>query len=847
MGFFGFGKPKLKHRDPEVRLQALAALGDGSQGTFAELASSDADPRVRATAVARISEVPRLVALQKSQDPAVKRIATERLSGVAEQWMRVKTLEECRPFLEHLTDQKSLAELSVQAKDGGVRAAAFAKLTAQAEPSPALLALVAIQDGVGDVGVQAVARIDKRAVLKDVARKAKVERVRAAATARSVVLGQDDDKPTPEQLRQARRKALPPLLDQALRLAVSTDWERSAAAWESLTTAWAAARDVLPTDPETITLDARFARAQTDFTNRRTTEQQRLAAVAQARELFLVELTSRAALNPQEAGSHRQETLSRWSSLGDLPAEMLLPMHHRLESELARLGASSTLGGSAQGGSASSLGSDEETGKVSGKAAASLSPEAEAKLEALSLEAEQLIEGGRDAKFRFQELHKTWNFLAADLALRDPRRARFTDAYAAWKTRGKDQRERRDEQTVERLAVMRDLCVDAERLAAAAESFAGVPDSAVVEPHAHDLKMLQARWKAVGPVHFEKSQTLRERFKTAVDRAYAPVNATREASDWERFGHLTRAEELIAQVLALADSTDLAQVSGAVKQAHQAWKANGPLPREKGQDAWLRFKAACDAQFERCRPYFAELDAQRLTNLERKRALLAELTTLSSQESIGLAGSPADIQARKSAHERIKAIQNEWKDIGPVPREHDAEVWQTWRSVCDAYFSKQREHFAVRNAEQVDNLTRKLGLIVAVEDLAQQAEAGTRPAPSLMQEIKRLQQTWKDVGHVPKDQADAVWDKWRTACDRIYATLKPHLAELDAQRQVNLTAKEALIGEVEDLAKQENPQWFKDDVRGMMLKWRAIGHVPRERMDELADRFRAACDKILVQ
>ena len=41
--------------------------------------------------------------------------------------------------------------------------------------------------------------------------------------------------------------------------------------------------------------------------------------------------------------------------------------------------------------------------------------------------------------------------------------------------------------------------------------------------------------------------------------------------------------------------------------------------------------------------------------------------------------------------------------------------------------------------------------------------------------------------------------------------------------------------------------FFKDDVRDMMLKWRSIGHVPRERMDELADRFRAVCDKILVQ
>ncbi len=55
-----------------------------------------------------------------------------------------------------------------------------------------------------------------------------------------------------------------------------------------------------------------------------------------------------------------------------------------------------------------------------------------------------------------------------------------------------------------------------------------------------------------------------------------------------------------------------------------------------------------------------------------------------------------------------------------------------------------------------------------------------------------------------------------------------------------------MIAEIEDLAKQENPQWFKDDVKEAMVKWRTIGHVPRERMDDLADRFRAACDRIFA-
>ncbi len=792
-----------------------------------EIARQDADPRVRAAAASRVSEVPRLVELQKGTDPAVKRIATERLSGVADQWLRAKPLTECRPFLDHVTDQKSLADLSVHAKDVAVRAAAFAKLIALPEPSPALLAVVAIQDAHGELGLAAVGRIGKRSTLKDISRKAKAETVRSAAASRLDALIAEDGQPSQESLRQARRKALPPLLDQALRLAVSSDWERSAAAWTPLVGAWESARDALAGDDETTAADARFQRARSDFAARRAAEQARIAAIQEQRSTLLAEVEAADPHDPMaaETATRRLELIQRWASLGDLPAELGAPLTRRFEVAIARLFPAPMV--------------TLPTVRV-------VPPESEARLLALSEEAERLAQaGGKDAKFRFQELHKEWSRYSADVPAGDTRATRFLDAWNAWKAKGRELRETRQEQTDSRIQAMRALCVEAEGLAGEAEAFEGVPDPAVVEPFAARLKDLQGRWKAVGPVRFELSQALRERFRTAVDQAYVPVNAIRDAADWERFANLTRAEELIVRTQALADEVDLGQVIAGVKQAHQEWKALGPLPRDKGQEAWLRFKALCDIQFERAKPWFAEQEAARQVNLERKRALLAELDSLVSAAPVGLAGSPADIQARKATHERVKAIQAEWKDVGPVPREHDGELWRTYRALCDGYFLKHREQMTARNAEHGENLTRKLGLIVAVEDLAQQAESAARQPPALMAEIKRLQQVWKTVGHVPKDQADAIWDKWRTACDRVYATLKPYLAEQDLLRRDNAAKKEALIQEVEDLAKQENAHWFKDDVRELMGTWRTIGYVPRERMDELNERFRTACDRIL--
>jgi hypothetical protein len=834
MGFLGLGKPQWKHRDAEVRLRAIAGLAEGSQGTFQTIASDDTDPRVRAAAASRIREVPRLIELQRHSDPAVQRIAGERLSGVADQWLRIKPLAECQAFLVHVTDQKTLAELSVQAKDAGVRAAAFARFIAQPEPSVALFSLVAIQDAAGNLGVQAVARIDKRGMLKDIARKAKSEPVRAAAAARAAELDAAAERPSPEQLRQVRRKALPPLLEQAMRLAVSTDWERSAAAWTPLIAQWDAARDTIDLDAETTALEQRFQRARSDFASRRAAaaalvqaEAERLSQAQAARESFLAALAQREPATAEQAEALQREVTQGWAALGELPADRLRPLAERLAVELARLcPAAKPL-----------VAADAPV------APREVAPEVIARLTAIATEAEGLT--GREAKFRFQELHKEWSKLALDLTPADPLAQRFNLAWNTWKTRGRELRENRQGQTEERLAAMKALVVEAESLTAEADAFGGAPEPTAVEPFAAKLKDLQARWKAIGPVRFEQSQPLREQFRAAIDHAYVPVNATRDAADWERFANLTRAEELIVRTQALAENQDLGQVIAAVKQAHQEWKAVGPLPRDKGQDAWLRFKALCDAQFERAKPWFAEQDALRQQNLERKQALFTELQGLCTQSPVGLAGSPADIQARRSAHERIKAIQAEWKDIGQVPREHDGELWRSYRAVLDAYYAQQREQMSARNAEQGENLTRKLGLIVAVEELATLAEGQQRPTPSVLAEIKRLQQVWKTVGHVPKDQADAIWEKWRTACDRVYASLKEHLAGLDAERRENQAKKEALITEVEELANHENAHWFKDDVREIQGKWRLIGYVPREVMDSLNERFHAACDRVL--
>jgi hypothetical protein len=598
VGFLGWRKPKWKNADADVRLAGINEMTWEHQAVFAQLALGDPDARVRAAAARRVNEQARLETLLTSADAEVAKLARERLATVAVQLARSRSLAASQALLTTINDQKSLAELTLEAQDAGVRRAAFARLLAQAEPSPAMLALVSVQDAQGEFALQAVARLDKRNLLKDVTRKAKVESIRAAAAARLRELESQAAKPSPEQSRKARRKALEPLVGEATRWALSTDFTRAAAELESIQ----AKRNAIlgdyaevPLDDEAQAASDRIDRARRELSRRREEAVAQAAAAVTAREAFLAELATRQPVTDGDANAERVRLDLRWQALPPIDGPERAQFAARFAAESARLFPA-----------AMPVAVSSEVAPVATVPEAVL-----AELAALVGEAETVATAGNrlEARDRFRILHKRWNHLIADLPPGHELRTRFLDAYGRFKEAGRAARAEREERTKERL-------VELAKLAAEAEALAGSP------PAEHErqarfaqLKDLQARWKVVGPVRPDLVAPVRERFRSACDTAFAPLKALIEAEDWARFANLGNAEALIAEVEALTGVEDLAQVAGTIKRIQAAWKDLGPLPGDRREATWQRYKAACDAVYARLKPYYAELDVQRLVNL----------------------------------------------------------------------------------------------------------------------------------------------------------------------------------------------------------------------------------------
>lgn len=238
-----------------------------------------------------------------------------------------------------------------------------------------------------------------------------------------------------------------------------------------------------------------------------------------------------------------------------------------------------------------------------------------------------------------------------------------------------------------------------------------------------------------------------------------------------------------------------------------------------------RFHEARQGLFIKIQDLREAEDWERWANVPRQEALIERARALLADEDENTLG------------DKLKALQNEWKDVGPVPQKKSQELWNQFKTTCDQVYERIKSSRARLAGEQAENLKRKEALCEKVEALAESTDWD-----ATADEIKRLQREWKDIGPVPRKKSDAIWKRFRAACDKFFERRKPHLDELMAERNQNLAAKIALCEKAEALAESTDWKEASMTLRDLQREWRNIGPAPRKEAAEVQKRFKAACD-----
>jgi hypothetical protein len=427
------------------------------------------------------------------------------------------------------------------------------------------------------------------------------------------------------------------------------------------------------------------------------------------------------------------------------------------------------------------------------------------------------------ARAAFPALDAKWREATAGADLPDLR-SRFEAVAATLRSRGRaarDEQAHKDQQHLDQLL----------RLADRAEAL--VARGADVSLRDADHALREIREALDHPGHFptrKDREAALARLDAARKHLYPLLQQLREDAEWKRWVNTTVQEELCAKAEALLAEDDLERAANTLRELDAAWKQAKEAPKDQAEALWTRFKAARDQVKSRTDAFFAKQAEELAGNLQKKDALCEKAEAL------------RDSADWLKTAEELRKLQAEWKEIGPVPRTVSQRVWERFRKPCDHFFTRWQEHRNLRSHEWADNLAKKEALCERAEALRESADWEAASA-----ELKRLQAEWRTIGAVKKTRSEAIWQRFRAACDHFFDRYKNRD---EHARQAAQDARETICAELEALlpAEGETPEPPADLVarlQAAQTAWRQAGSLPHDQMAALDERFSGVRDRLL--
>ena len=218
-------------------------------------------------------------------------------------------------------------------------------------------------------------------------------------------------------------------------------------------------------------------------------------------------------------------------------------------------------------------------------------------------------------------------------------------------------------------------------------------------------------------------------------------------------------------------------------------------------------------------------DASRGDNLAKKQQLLDQLRQL------------VEAAETKDSSAKLKALQSEWKATGPVPQTDSQPVWDTYHGLLDIYYSKQGRFLEMKDLDRRRNQEAKENLIKRAEGLM--ALTGINKA---LDELTKLHEDWKNIGPVPNDQREPLWQRFIAASDALHQRRKEFSDGRSTQEKANLVVKKALLERVQPFAEFDTDRvnlWRSktDELQEIKVEWEAAGLVPRAQADALNKQY----------
>ncbi|MCG2431271.1 DUF349 domain-containing protein [Aequorivita xiaoshiensis] len=329
------------------------------------------------------------------------------------------------------------------------------------------------------------------------------------------------------------------------------------------------------------------------------------------------------------------------------------------------------------------------------------------------------------------------------------------------------------------------------------------------------FKEIQEKWHVAGPIPRDKYNTVWNTYHHHVENFYDYLHLNREFRDLDFKHNLDAKLKLITRAEELAQEANVNKAFRELQMLHKMWKEDiGPVAKEYRDEVWDKFSEATKVIHDKRQAYLAEAEKEFESNLEKKKQLIEEIKKTTEETK------PSH-QGWQNSIKKVQELRDTFFNTGRVPRANNKEVWKSFKDATSSFNYQKNSFYKNQKKEQFANLEKKRELIKIAED-----NKDSEDFEATTQLMKKIQNDWKTIGHVPRKYSDKIWKQFKKACNHYFDRLHAQKNEANKEEVAHYEAKEAMLSK---LATFELSGDHKTDIKAIKEKitaWKEIGRVP---------------------
>ncbi|HBX62570.1 MAG TPA: DUF349 domain-containing protein [Flavobacteriaceae bacterium] len=334
------------------------------------------------------------------------------------------------------------------------------------------------------------------------------------------------------------------------------------------------------------------------------------------------------------------------------------------------------------------------------------------------------------------------------------------------------------------------------------------------------FRELKTRWHNAGRIPSKNAENVFKNYFFHLDNFYTYLDMNKELQTLDYAHNLEVRQSIIKRAEELIGEQNVQKALNELQYLHRLWKEEAvPVQEDLREPTWQKFKELTNKIHDRKGELNEKIKQEQKDNLEKKNQIIARIKEISEQATTKSHG---DWQ---KAISEINSLRENFITIGRVPKDKNSATWEAFKEVTRQFNHFKNDFYKNLKSEQQLNLEKKLSLL----EIAKQHTESTDWNASV-QVIKKIQNDWKKIGHVPRKNSDKIWKEFKDTCNQFFDRYKKRHEQANQKLELNFEKKQAFLDDFKNQTISENKDEALKQLEEIQHNWTSLGKVPSEKI-----------------